>query len=169
MIGNTFPYRSPLIDIHPTIFSRIHLVLANDSTVPHVKLSFAMASDKRVKDENAWFLKESLLSAHPWDVTEMKTADYIRFNMEGMVRRDGTILRFFLRLRDNGAPCPQRAGYITVAEVGNCDYHDTSFPISYQWVDGSFAGLFKNRKLSLGFFLYGDLSQPATIRVYKRM
>lgn len=81
------PYLSPLVAMNPNPFSHLHVQLFdNISIVPGVDLTFRIKRNDSVR-EGAWFSKERLVAAYPWNITVMKKLDYKHFTMNGIYQR----------------------------------------------------------------------------------
>lgn len=170
----TAPFRSPLLSAHPTLFSRIQLVLANESTAPQVNLTFKMDAAMRITDEGAWFSRARLVASHPWDISLLKSESFRHFSMAGYDDR----ARFLMTTSEMGASsCNEISGYIMVLESRFLDCGLNNQESAYYWVaedapasslfiTGTF-GSFQHRQHSSEFRLYGEL--VSGVRWYQRL
>lgn len=167
--GTIYPYRSPLLSEHPNLFSRIHLVLSDDSKV-NVNLKFRVNQNSdRLTDENVWFSQNNIEESYPWSLEKIKADSFHTFLIEGLkCQYYSCQFRFYMKL-NQGVTCSALQGYMIIVEVEYCDYQKTSFSTSYQWIpdDGNSNFYLKNRKFSLEFRLYGELAP--SVRWYERI
>lgn len=127
LTGTVFPFRSPLIDVQPTLLSRLHLVMS-DGLEPDVNLTFAVDSDKSVTTVDAWFSGDNLQSSFPWRVERPREAKYYFSSFE----KNEKVLRFYLKIK--GRSCEFNEGFIVVVEKPECLFQATNYPAAYHWV-----------------------------------
>ena len=118
LAGSSRPFRSPLMDVPPTLLARVRLLLSNGSE-PHVNLTFAMDSGKQVADEGAWFSKAKLQASFRWSLETLQGHSYNKFSAAGLVLEDKT-LRFYIATSYGpvgSTNCEGLQGYIVVVEL----------------------------------------------------
>ena len=170
--GDTYAYRSRMIDAEPSLLSHIHLLLMNADGKTVVNLTFSL--NGRVLDEGAWFSKSKLVAAWPWKLSDMTNFEkYYDFSMKGL----NANVRFYIKT--NGNYCNDTAGYLRIyvsSGRNSCSYSSSwSHPMTYLWSDSANSDSSPDRLLfssygqvAMEFRLYGTLLD-SDFQIYKRI
>lgn len=132
LVNSTAWYKSPLFDsIQQLSVSEVHLELLHPNRSLAVKLTFAMTGT-RLQEEKAWFSRENLLTAFPWNVSEMQAINYNFFTMRG-----SQTLHYHrsFYISNEHHDCSGDKGFLMIkGNVSSCKWeNETKFYPPYLW------------------------------------